>query len=368
MLRHPIALLLLLAASACSSPPPLRNAISAAPRNEDLPQHELVYIGPAELRSREVWQPGSDPASLNAMGRLLESRAVRAPGPFRSLLPSWNVDVAPGAGFAVEVQVRGDEWDWSPWLYVGDWGVTGDPARRTLQFEHGRVAVDVLELDRPATWYRWRLRGLGGAGSISIRRFAIAFEGEQSLSGHNPSDDAGKPIALDVPARSQRVEGGALAERICSPTSVAMALEHFGSDRPTSAVAALLYDADHDIYGNWNRAVQGAFELGVSGYLERHSNWTQVRSSLLKGHVLVIRVAAEPGELEGAPYPRTDGHLLVLRGLDGAGGVLCNDPAAASPAEVQRTYSCEDLERTWMSKGGVAYVFTGPRSGFAAAQ
>ena len=121
-------------------------------------------------------------------------------------------------------------------------------------------------------------------------------------------------------------------------------------------MAARIYDADHDIYGNWPRAVQAAFELGVPGTLVRLSSWRAVEHFLASGVPLVVSVKAEEGELRGAPYPRTSGHLLVIRGLTEAGDVLVNDPAADGPASVPRTYHREDLERCWMRRGGVAYA------------
>ena len=163
-------------------------------------------------------------------------------------------------------------------------------------------------------------------------------------------------MSLDVPARSQQVEAPDLASRICSPTSVAMVLEAGGVNIPTAEVAALAYDADHDIYGNWPRAVQAAFQAGVPGTLVRLSSWRAVQHFLEAGVPLIISVGAEPGQLQGAPYESTAGHLLVLRGLTPGGDVLVNDPAAATPDEVPRTYRREDLELCWMRRGGVAYA------------
>jgi hypothetical protein len=53
----------------------------------------------------------------------------------------------------------------------------------------------------------------------------------------------------------------------------------------------------------------------------------------------------------------TLGHLLVLTGFEDESHVAVNDPAYRNPADGQRTYLREDLEKVWMrSRGGLAYV------------
>ena len=102
--------------------------------------------------------------------------------------------------------------------------------------------------------------------------------------------------------------------------------------------------------------MQAAYDAGVPGVLVRLSSWRAVQHFLEAGVPLVVSVKAETGELAGAPYPRTSGHLLVIRGLTEDGDVLVNDPAADGPSSVPRTYRREDLERCWMRRGGVAYA------------
>jgi hypothetical protein len=77
---------------------------------------------------------------------------------------------------------------------------------------------------------------------------------------------------------------------------------------------------------------------------------------MLMGQPLIISIAAKPGQLRGAPYESTAGHLLVLCGLDEHGKVLVNDPAAISRQAGQLAYFREDLETVWLARGGTAYV------------
>jgi len=276
---------------------------------------------------------------------------------FDELLLSWNVDVPTDAGFCVEVQVARGE-DWSPWLYIGDWGRALEEDERVTSFEHGRVKIDIFQSDVLFDRARYRIRGLGGDGELVVRLVALCFTNTTSTpSGALTSWDwFEQPRPLDVPQRSQRTEDESIAGRICSPTSVSMVMEYHGVDVPTAELAAEIYDPVHDIYGIWPRAVQAAHTHGVPGYLMRFSSWRDVEAKVA-ALPLVISIRAEEGELRGAPYPSTNGHLLVLRGFDRRGRAIVNDPAADDVAGVSRTYEREDLEKVWLATGGIAYVF-----------
>lgn len=288
---------------------------------------------------------------------------------FNEALLSWNVDVDDGAGFVVDMRVgRRFEDTWSPWLRIGSWGGDAADDVAVTQFDGGKVDVDVFRsserFDR--LQYRIRARAGGAASSATIRRTSVCVSDTTGLAVARPDpperDQRPFPVGrLAVPFRSQRVEDESIRSRICSPTSVAMLLQYRGVDVPTVVVAARLYDRENDLYGNWVRAVQGAYSFGVPGYLARFSDWDDVEASIAAGQPLVVSLSVKRGQrLDGAPYETTAGHLLVLAGFDEAGDVAVNDPAAETPERGQIVYRREQLEEVWMRRGGVAYVFTPP--------
>ena len=290
--------------------------------------------------------------------------------PFDEVLVSWCATVPTGAGLVVEVQVDGG-WlldpgptedrrrtrETSPWLYLGGWGEPLPVEERTVEFEGGRVAVDVLQCDRPFRAFRVRLSAIGITDEPVVVHWASACLTDRSvLAELDPGEPPVGGSVLEVPAISQRSAPPELAPRICSPTSVAMVLAYHGVDAPLEELAASIYDADHDIYGNWPRAVQAAYDHGAFGFLVRLSSWRAVEHFLEAGVPLVVSVGVEDGALRGAPYEETAGHLIVLTGFDADGRVLVNDPAAEEASGVPREYYAEDLERCWMRRGGVAYA------------
>lgn len=328
------ALGLTLVACACSSVPESEEA-ARAPR-----AHALVLVveeAPVQLSNRP-WR----------------SAWIDAPFAFNELLPSWNVDLPAGAAFRVDVQI--DE-EGAPWLDLGGWGAWPVSQRAATAFDGGRVAIDVVELagDAERARVRVRARGLSAGASASLERLTLCFT--RSVF-HELRGDFGTPskvATLAVPLRRQTDEAPEIAPRICSPTSVTMVLAYSGVERPTAEVAAALYDEEHDVYGNWNRAVQGAFRFGVPGELVRVDDWPAAAAILAEGTPLVISIATKEGQLTGAPYPSTAGHLLVLAGFDGKGAAVCFDPAVPPGDSAPRRYALAELESIWLRRGGVAY-------------
>lgn len=274
--------------------------------------------------------------------------------PFDQFLPSWNVDTE--HSFRVEVQLRGPEVE-SQWLDVGGWGAWPQSDLFPTKFEGGKVAVDIVKLTSHATDARIRIRTQGPA---SIDRVTFCYTDSALLADRTFDEGKNLRVApLSVPGRRQTVESAELAPRICSPTSVSMVLDYHGTSKPTAQVAAELFDVENDIYGNWNRAVQGAARFGVKGHLTRINDWDEAWRLLDAGIPLIASIGVKPGQLTGAPYPSTNGHLIVITGLDGKGFANVQDPAAAPGEPTARTYALEELDEVWLRRGGTTYVLDG---------
>jgi hypothetical protein len=351
--RRPLACLPFLLLAACSGD---RDLVAGDPiaHHEHLDSSAFFWNGDEAGPTRASDQAGAPPGTFEP-GRAYTA-FPSASVVFQEVLPSWNVEVPDGGSFTVDVQV-GDEVSTSPWLRIGEWGRVHEDGGLT-EFDGGRVAIDVFEGERDFSRLGFRIVAHGAP--VRLHDFHAVLTDRKG--GQDPTTSRGSAAGVrferTFPSRSQRVEDPAIAGRICSPTSVAMVLASKGVDLPTAEVAAALHDPRHDIYGNWGRAVQGASTLGVRGYLTRISNWQQVRQHLFDLEPLVISIAYEDGELTGAPMDRTNGHLIVVCGLDGEGGVICRDPAADDAASVPRVYAADELERIWMGGNGVAYVLT----------
>jgi hypothetical protein len=66
------------------------------------------------------------------------------------------------------------------------------------------------------------------------------------------------------------------------------------------------------------------------------------------------------GELDGVHLPKSNGHIVVLRGFTRTGNPIINDPAARTDAGVRTIYNRAQFERAWIGhSGGVIYVIEG---------
>lgn len=288
--------------------------------------------------------------------------------PFTEMLPSWNVTTPAGTGVRFFVRVRDAEnHEWSPWLYVGNWGSPAavDRAELTTEFTGGKVDIDTVKLSRPANAWQMRAALEAPDGSIAtprIRRMSIVYSGRTSnqkiiheLLSPVPASPAGVEIDLPVPYRAQHDTPEEMRHQVCSPTSVTMVLAYWGKDIPTEQNCRAIWDSEYGLYGNWNRAVARAGELGFDAWLTRFRNWQQVRATLATGQPIIASIRFNEGEFPSSVLNSTDGHLIVIRGMTAGGDAICNDPANRERGN-RAIYKADELGRAWFGHGGVAYI------------
>jgi hypothetical protein len=140
-----------------------------------------------------------------------------------------------------------------------------------------------------------------------------------------------------------------------------MVLEYRGVKRTTEFMADLIYDPAYRLYGNWWRAVQAAYTLGVPGYVERFGDWNAVKRHIAAGQPVIASIRINKGEMSHNPKRQSDGHLIVIVGFTENGDVLVNDPVGETVEEGTATYKRQDMETIWLQRGGVAYILLPPR-------
>ncbi len=358
---------MLAALAGCAGSPSSSESLGA----ESLGGGQDSPAGVVNAAAQHLPESVSDPlhrsfsVGLSPNGDSLVSGIICDESTFNEALPSWSV--TSDQPFSVEIRVRrpepGAEGIWSPWLRIGDWGTPTRAEGTPTQFSNGKVAVDVLQLLVPHDAAQLSFTSVGGTLDPETVAASIVLSDTTGLDAalRAASEEAwpGNSL-LKVAPRSQRAVGDDIGGRICSPTSVSMVAAYHGANIPTREMAESLLDPHYDIYGNWNRAVQGPAALGVPGRLVRVSSWASVAGYLDRGLPVVASIKAKEGELAGAPYKKTAGHLLVVTGLGPAGAVHVNDPAARLALDVPRVYQRADMERVWFANGGVGYVF-GPK-------
>lgn len=316
----------------------------------------------ATIESHAVWNFDSLTGHLQPTSSVVELESPEL-APFDWLVPWWNADIAGDASMELFLAVEAPG-GWSRWYPMGRWSQT--PASFSCADETAKVETDTLMLSAKALRFRLKVEvspGAGGTGSVVIRRLGVLTR-DRGIPRAPVRQEFLAKSAIVMPCRSQMVEAPEIRGRICSPTCGAMALEWLGLYYPTAFVAADCYDAGAKIYGNWPFNVASLWRLGLRARLGFFPSMEAASALLKAGNPIIASIKFGEGQLKGAPIATTNGHLVLLRGLEkdesGAWRVLINDPAAADSSSVGRDYVLDEFERAWT---GVGYVIEG-RAGF----
>lgn len=164
---------------------------------------------------------------------------------------------------------------------------------------------------------------------------------------------------IDIPSVSQMEQPEPIRSRICSPTSIAMGLCHFGINADPVVVAQQAYHAELDLYGVWPSSLYAASRYGVMGLISGISSAEDIAGMARRNMPMAASISYQDRELSGSAIKSTRGHLVIVNGID-AQGVVVNDPAAADSAQVQRHYKTDEFLKAWSNKKGLGYVLLGP--------
>lgn len=295
--------------------------------------------------------------------------------PFNEAIPSWNGWAPDNGGFRVWMNPLLVNRAPSSWIDAGTWGnISDELTTRVIPLNHGIYNIDTLQLNTLAQGVAIRIDLVRASPDVPSPRFYMFSLSYSNSTGNHvlarqfgaPRQGVITPGRLDVPFRSQVVERNAWIGRICSPASVNMALATFGINKDTQALSSAVYDPVSDAFGVWHRSIQGASQEGVRGFITRFRNWSDVSNAIAQGHVVCASIRFEAGEVNdplvkhGRRKDGTKGHLVLITGVNTDGTVSVHDTASKDYG-VNSIWQQDDLGRAWFDKGGVAYVFTGPR-------
>lgn len=289
---------------------------------------------------------------------------------YKEAIASWNA-VTP-TGSWVEVQFRAQYGTtWSKWYTLGIWAADNSTiARHSVSGQgdsNGTVYTDTFaSLSKKIATNKFQLKlrlfSANGSAVARVRNASVAYS---TTAPSSATASVGTPsrwnTLINVPECSQMVyaDGG---EVWCSPTSTSMVLAYWNNDtgacepRVRAAVSGV-YDRIYNGHGNWPFNTAYAATQGYEAYVARFTSLARAEEYIAAGVPVVMSIAWGNGQLTGAPIPSSSGHLLVLVGFDGSGNPIINDPAAASDAEVTRTYLRSEFEPLWLTKsGGTVYL------------
>jgi hypothetical protein len=257
-------------------------------------------------------------------------------GPAREAVVSWNTLALQGR---IELRVNAHDGRTSAWLPYAQFQAD----RRTSlngSDTFVRIETDVLRSDVDIV-------------SIGVRTMTPLEALYVSLPDYGaPSTIVALPeVRLDVPPFSQYEPAYPDERGWCAPTSLAMLLAFRSYPLDVPIVAREVFDARYGGTGNWAFNVAFAGLLGFRAAVLHLRDLAHAHAFLASDVPLALSISWRSGELPGAPLPESNGHLVVLRGIDANGDALVHDPAHPGVAV---TYPRAAFERAWLGHGGIA--------------
>ncbi len=263
--------------------------------------------------------------------------AVVNVGPTREAIVSWNGLALDGA---IELRANAIDGRTSPWLpYVA----FSSEKRASLASRDGFVHVDTDVVRGETDFVTIGIRSRGALDAVFV----------STPDYGAPSSIVALPaVDLAVPAYSQFEPAYPNERGWCAPASLAMLLAYRDYPVDVPIVAREVFDARYGGTGNWTFNTAFAGRLGFRAAVMHLRDLGHAHAFVVDDIPLALSIAWEDGELPGAPLARSDGHLVVLRGIDPNGDALVNDPARPGVAAV---YPREPFERAWLAHGGIAF-------------
>jgi Peptidase_C39 like family len=316
-----------------------------------LPSSELALAIPPACR-RHVEAPANAAVEHDG-GDVVVAGAEWSVSGATHFVPSLAALTPLSYGVRLELAVRTGG-AWSPFVAgVSLGGASFAPLAATDGLD---VDVDVFRTRAPAEAARLRFRlKADEASALLANRWMLTLSASDTVSGRPVAAAARPALRLEVPPRSQMDAERVIADRICSPTCVAMVLDYWRRPPVLGELAAEMFHSGTDLYGVWPAAIMAASRRDLGGYLLRFPDWSAAAWCLSRGLPIVASVRYAAGELTGAAVAETPGHLIVLTGWAGE-YVLVNDPAAPGIPTVPRRYRLDELTRIWLDRTGIGYV------------
>lgn len=312
-----------------------------------LPAYTL-FLNPSDFKTLKI----------NKKLQVFVSKPIKTPFDFDSLVPSINlIYKSKDAAVLVQVAIKTEN-GWSEFYKLFYLSKNYKKTFSDLKDKFISRQADTILPRTKASAFKLQITVLGQA-KINLITAALTNKNIKHNTELSLESLGVKDIELPVKPLSQKeYKVKSLRNEICSPTSLTMALNYFGKKVSLDEVIKGVFDSGAKIYGTWPLNTAYAGELGLKCCVTRCASLAQAEAEIYQGRPLVISIEFKNGELKNAPVKQTEGHLILLCGLDKNGDFIAIDPAAKTAQTARRIYSRKDLAKVWLkNKRGVAYAF-----------
>lgn len=353
--------------------------VAAEPVWGDVQQDNFVRVSSAEgfaagtTQNLAVSEEIGDGALVLTEGQeqgVWTSPEITVPA-FEYLVATWGADTPADSWVSVDARAYVPMHnDWSDWMTWGKWGTGVQRTSMSKTSSLAEMDTDTLIIlgsdgetaDR--IQLRVTLHSSSDGQSPAFRQVSCTMKNTldgQAIPVYSPHAGEALPdeVLLDTPCYSQMVRDPAIANIMCSPTSMTMMLNDRGQTLFPEETALWEYDFGYNGFGNWSftSAIAGSF--GYSSYAQ-YGDLDFVRHELAAGRSVALSV--QYSSQSGGSYPflengaanNTGGHLICIVGYGSEGGrdyFWSNDAAATGDVNcVRRKYWADQLDVCWTSR------------------
>jgi len=325
---------------------------------------ETMYVnGTKTIQAHQLWQQKDatkvvnltldedQHITLNDHSSLAtyESLAIEL-AKFDELVLSWNVKNLGEARLTFFVSL-GDGTNFGAFQNMG---LFKDENHMSFNADHdfSTVQIDTLKNKNPNQYTMIKLRVNilpNSAHNLKLENISVTTKKVDTSLKFDESILKNKVI--DVPPL-QQLSIPSIGNVICSPTSVAMVLNHYGYTFTQQEIAKKVYDNSRSIYGNWtfNASYAGSLD-NIWSRVEYIDDFKTVVNYILNDIPVVFSITTTSlDQLTGSIMAFPAGHLVVLKGFEEVDGIwygIFNDPAAYEDSKVERKYSLSQVLNVW---------------------
>jgi tetratricopeptide (TPR) repeat protein len=328
------------------------------------------------------WQIERPTAAEGPMARAALVSPLAIPlTPCQVVIPSWHATTPPGTWIEVYLRARIEQ-RWTRYYRMVRWDSALEQSQR-CSFDaqsdaDGSVETETLSLAVSVQVVQARVVLCSTSTDIwpelHALQLCLSAQPQSQAGGERRNISSSPPQSaptLNIPSFSQyQYPHG---KEWCSPTALAMVLGYWhtqtGDDvlqpcaTPESVpelIAPLVYDVNYGM-GNWSFNTACAVGFGLEAYVTRLLSVQQIARWIAAGVPVICSLAWKSGELENAPIPSSNGHLVVVVGVQAEGWVAVADPAGHDPTQVQRWYRAEQFMACWQRhSAGTVYLIYPP--------
>ena len=287
---------------------------------------------------------------------VIVSKATKAPFVFDSLTLSLSAKLDKDSAVLLEAAVKTEK-GWSGLYKIfylsDDYKKTFKPQKDAF----AAVDCDIIKPVKGGLAYKYQITVLGKA---KINFLTAAFTRSGAPYDRELAEDTLDLKDFEIPlnpvSREQCPDKN-LRGKICSPCALKTVLDYYGKKLSLADVIKGVYDQEAKIYGTWPLNTAFASAQGLAAGVVRCCSLAQAEGELYKGRPLIVSVAYKEGKLKNAAVKSTQGHLVVICGIDKNGDIIVMDSAAKDEKSVRRVYNRKQFAAAWLkNKKGIAYA------------